>query len=256
MKNITNEIESVDIFIQFPEQLIPANLLGIHQKMGEIRLACESTTTKLKINPDAFRKSPYIFVIFRCDISELDFHFLREFLNLYGLFFNSVANLYLADWSSLPPLPNLNELRFIDATGLAEWDQFPKLISGLSRVMISNCAMDDAAIDRILKWLISTPTKNTLNSLMISFNVLTKIPRQISFFENSSLVDIAISVNSISTLRSGSFNFSAFFPVVHLNLQSNGIEWIDPGSFQGLFDFLSQIVDQLPVNQMFVCQET
>ena len=98
-------------------------------------------------------------------------------------------------------------------------------------VYLTNNLIGDVAMDRILQWIIDSPSVNTLRSLVIAESALTKIPRQFSSF--SALERIVLWRDPLNTtIRYGSLNFS--YPVSVLCLESCGIKFIEPGAFQGL----------------------
>ena len=235
-KNASNEIEILQLVLPYSEQLIPANLLGENRVKNEIKLYCESLSAKpLRIDSDAFKASrDYLkdsLWIQVCDLAGLDFNFLKGFHQLEYLALLTVANVHLINWPSLPPLPGLKTLNIESGTGLNGWTQFPALGQGFLELLLSNNAIDDASIDRILQWLSNEPSANTLYEIDLRHNALTKIPRQISSLKNLRIFLIAF--NPLSTIvRSQSFNLSSA-PISYLSLRATGIDTIESGAFQG-----------------------
>ena len=233
--NSTNEIENFELILQYSDQLIPANLLADHRVKNEMKLKCKNVfTQKLKIDRDVFNASRNYtdgaFLIDSCDLTGLDFFFLEGFDQLNELAFKRIANFHMANWYTLPHLPGLKVLNIYCAMGLNEWSQFPVLLNGLYEISLTFDAINDDAINRILQWLLDSPTANTLKELDIQRNALTEVPRMISYFKT--LTNVYMAFNDLSsTLKSGSFKLAT--AVSSIELFWTGIEKIDPGAFQG-----------------------
>ena len=235
-KNKTNEseFERLELVIQYLEDLIPAKILNDRRVTNEINLICESITTKLRIDPDAFKASKNMtkthISIESCDVTGLHFGYLEGFTKLEKLHFG-VANIHLANWFSFPRLANLKTFSIQSRTHLSDWKPFPKLEIGLANAILYMSKIDDATIDPILQWIINSPAAKELKQLNVGYNALTEIPLKFSSF--NSLQKIDMSFNRLSkTLKCGSFNFSTK-AVSNINLRSTGIEIIETGAFQG-----------------------
>ena len=143
------------------------------------------SSMKLKIHPEAFRSSRYFAVRFRfhyCDLSLLDFAFLTGFTQLRYLQFEDSLNVNL---NTLPLLlPSLEFIRIVKCSGLNEWHTFPSLIRGLQKLTLEHTALTDGDCARILDWIISGPSNDTLIGLDLSRNNLTRIPQQIKVLQN------------------------------------------------------------------------
>ena len=226
-----NRIENLDLRLLSTESFIPAHLLTYHWVASEIYIECELwDSPSLQIDRDAFwssRNSTQSFRIINCKISKLNFYFLEGFYNLTNIILISDNGVQLA---SLPLLPKLNYIRISDTTGLTKLSTFPKLVNGIETLQLDNNNIDDITIDSILKWVIESPTVDTLNELDISSNLLTKIPHHISSFKV--LNHIKMGSNPLnSNIYSGSFYFKSHSS---LHLESCGIDTIESGAFQGI----------------------
>ena len=233
-------IGTFHIILPIEENIIPDNLLGDHRVLDMIKIDCmpmpkNHTAQTIQVNQNAFKSSQISALALRistCRLDKLDFVFLNGFHLLESLAFYDVMNVHLAHWSTLPPLKSLKELNIVRSTGLNEWQQFPVLINGLSKVNLGYNHILDVAMDRILFWLlINSPSAKTLTTFNIEGNCLTRIPAQLSSFPINKLF---IRFNhKISSIRSKSFNFSHNHAIKEIYLSSNGIETIEPGAFQG-----------------------
>ena len=185
-----------------------------------------------EIHPEAFRSSSNVteeFAINWIDMSQMDFSFLVDFNELRILRIYNSINAHL---SNLPSLLNLTELHVRYTAGINNWTHnFPaRLPSGLVSIIMQDNTLNDEAVNRLLNWILNGPSRNTLRYLFLSGNTLTRIPRQLKSFSN--LADI-----SIDRQKEPGFGFLAFFSlpssIRFLNLSSNYITGIQPGSFQG-----------------------
>ena len=221
---------------------IPSNILAKHQVRNQIELYCLSSDGiqqqqlgQLRIHSEAFSLSQNFtqgVQICACDISHLEFHFLRGFHQLKYLVFRTIAKVYLADWTTFPLLSKLEHLRIVESTGLNEWNQFPILANGLTLVDLERNAIHQDAMNRILQWLHDSPTINTLVELNIKRNLLTRIPKAIPSF--TSLAYIFLGSNPINgTICAGSFISTSLITIKKLFLDCAPFESIEPGAIQG-----------------------
>ena len=236
--------KNVSIGVPATEHFIPANLLGQNAVDGALLLGCQHTTQQLTIHPDAFRASRTcisFLEVDRCNLAGFNFSFLNAFSNLKILRFSLCANIDAADWKSLPSLlPALVALQ-IKFIKLDKWIHFPILHNGLKYVDLSGNFIGDAAMDRILQWLIDSPSVDTLETLDLSETFLTEIPKKFSLFKN--LCILYMNSNLIKTIPSGSItalNVPADEPVAKIHLHSCDIDTIEPGAFQGIVDLKEQ----------------
>ena len=212
--------------------IIPPNLLQDHQVTGEILIEC-LTAQNLSIDAEAFRSSRNFTLdlkISACDLSRLEFHFLKDFQQLRILTFYSDTNVHLAEWSTLPILHDLNEFKIIYCTGLNEMSQFPRLFHGMMKIDLSSSNIGDSAIDRILEWMQNLYGK--LSHLNLESNALTKIPAKITSFNQIRKIFLGHNLLSNATIPSGSFFGSDIGLTLHL--ENMGIESIHSGAFQGV----------------------
>ena len=153
--------------------MVPANFLAKYL-VTSIELKCATTndTATQRMNrQDAFRSSENItrvISITSCNLSELDFSFLKGFSHLDTLSIDLVANFYAANWTTLPSLLSLKTLKIQNSDGVNEWTQYPNLVNGLTELTLINCGIDDISINRILKWLLDSSS-----SVMEQFDVGT-----------------------------------------------------------------------------------
>ena len=228
------------------------NVISNHQNHSELQIIystvyingitilCQNhSQDRWQMRENAFMSSwnlTHDLTVSQCDITGLNFHFLRGFNHLEELCFTNIVNVDLADWTTLPHLLKLVRLRISNSTGLDKWTTFPDLSNGLIGFDISNNFMGDIAMDRFLNWIRKCPNIiNTLKMLYIRGNELTKLPLDISSFKNLEIIDL--SNNSFRVIRSGSFVFSNksnLSSYSQLNLSSCEIQTIEPGAFQGL----------------------
>ena len=219
---------------------IPVNLLADH-KAGQIDLDCQlmndGSHQRISINSEAFSSSRVfasVLKISSCDILGLTFAFLRGFKKLHTISFHSITNVHLAHWITLSSLPSLATFRIKNSRGLDKWNAFPHPIYRLESIDIGMNEMGDEAIDRILQWIVDSPSVNTLKSLNLELNVLTQIPHQLPSFKKLERIYLRNNLFN-QTILSGSLNFS--YPVKHVSLASCGISNIQPGAFQGFLTF-------------------
>ena len=160
----------------------------------------------LEIHSDAFvnsntRNFTEMFKIENCDMLLLNFTFLTEFNQLNTLYIENSFHVHLRN---LPPLLNLVRLYLRYTNGLSEWTDFPKLINGLYELDLIGNRLLDEEIDRVLKWIFSGPSSNTLGVLDVGINSMSQIPNQIKLNINRS------NITKINASQSES-NFSRFF---------------------------------------------
>ena len=233
------DLNSFDLYMsQESSQDIPANLLNNHRVNSVIDLHCQSKNRNnlLRVDPDAFRSSKNVtksFALNFCDISQLEFNFLNGFDTLSTLNLFTVANIHLADWAqSFPTLPSLNNLVIYNSTGMNDWTTFPRLSLGLVNLFLSANQLSDDSMDRILNWTLEYSSSNTLMSLFVRKNNLTRIPAQIPNFKSLMYLDMADQVSGIPSILSGSLNLASLL-VLTLDLDGNNISKVEPDAFNG-----------------------
>ena len=232
-----NVIKNILLLLRPTDQLVVEDQFANHRITNEIGVMCiKQNAKRLEINPGAFRSSRHftrIIRIFDCDITALDFSFLEDFRNLEIIILDRANNVHMSHWSTIPAhLTSLHDLEVVSiGTGLNEWTRFPILVNGLLTLVLCNNSIQDPAMDRILQWIAESPSKNTIENLDISYNQLTRIPRQISFFTQLKNIDIQCNPK-LTTLHLESFNFASS-SLNFLNLEYSNVGNIGTGAFQG-----------------------
>lgn len=212
---------------------IPKDLLNEHQVHSEIRIYNPNSSYLLQIDQEAFRSSRNFTTecyLGDSDLSRLDFKFLTGFDELSILTVGYASNAHLANWTSLPQLPNLKTLTIYDSTGLNDWTTFPPFIRDLENLKLFSNKIQSVAMDRILSWAVSH-SASTLQSLLIDGNDLTSIPRQIPEFTSMIKLYMDGQKTGIPLIPSGSIKLSV--PDSYVYLSANKIAIIEPGAFQG-----------------------
>ena len=225
--------------------LLPSDVFGDHIVTNQIDLSCDlnimgsnNSVRKLKIDPGAFRTSrnfTQVVKIIYCNIGELDFQFLADFKKMDSLILYSIVDIDRAHWNTFPPLFSLKDLLInqIKSIELNEWKTFPSLVKGLANISLESCRISDVAMERILQWLIDSPTGNTLEQLNIQRNWLTKIPNQISLFRGLTRIFLGLQPLMKKTVIRPEMINVCNHNILHLGLASIDINYLEPGLFQG-----------------------
>lgn len=215
---------------------IPKDVFGIHCVSLMVGLDC--STYRLVVHPDAFRLSgkctPWL-VIDNCDLISTDFGFLTSFILLELLKLQNCHHVDRAIWSaSTGPLllTNLTQLFITNSSGLNNWTQFPHFTRGLENVRLAKNGIRIEAMNRILEWLWSFST-NSLETLWINYNSLTRIPQSLSSFNALKFLRLeSQEAPGLGSIPAGALHLSS--PSVKLlNLEDCGITNIEPGAIQG-----------------------
>ena len=232
-------LTSIALIIPPTDEFIPANLLGGNVVQHGLELECQhSGSQRLTIHPDAFKASRNFVLSIKvkgCDLSGFNFSFLKHFCRLEALRFTKNANFHRAAWITFPPLPALHYFQVLNMQ-LDQWAHFPVLVNGLKTVDLGGNLIGNEAMDRILQWLLDSPSAKTLNVLNIVHTLLTEVPQKITSFKN--FLELFMGQNPITTIRSGSIiananvSDAANFGIIALH--SCNIDAIEPGSFQGI----------------------
>ena len=234
----TNDLFTLQLTVPPPSSdnivTIPADLLN-GKRAGNIVLTCPVSSWILSIDADAFRSSSdftFFFFTAGCDLNQLDFaSFLNNFNSLTTIFISQSAN--VQGIQNLPALPSLNQLAVTFTNGLEKIADFSRLGKvALKRLLLNGNQLGDLTVDKILNSLASSPSSAmTLQTLWLTGNLLTRIPSSLlsSFTQ---LIELDLSNNTFSILASGSFIFRT--PVDYLYLESDSINSIEPGAFQGI----------------------
>ena len=182
------DIEQIHLTLQLnsspPIIVVPKDIFANHRatKSIELRQFFYDARIILQIHPEAFRSSVNVTQQFTIGLSNMkmsNFSFLVGFNRLQELIIEDSGNV---DMSTLPTLPSLKRLTILKCTGLKGWTIFPILIKGLEYVDIQGNVLNDDEVDRILDWILNSPSQFTLNYLDLSRNSLTRIPHQLKSF--------------------------------------------------------------------------
>lgn len=217
---------------------IPENILGSHYVNGFIQIDCSKH--RLSIHPDAFRlsgRSTQLLGIRNCDLNSTDLAgLLSDFKQLDTFFIEKCNHLDLAIWSNTALfLTNLTSLSIVESRDLNKWFQFPNVTGKmLSELTLIKNKIDNVAMDRILRW-ISSFAVNSLNTLHIRHNNLTRIPKILPSF--TALINFNMrsqAVPGLGSIPTGALHLSSRM-VEQLDLEDCGITKIEPGAIQGVF---------------------
>ncbi len=228
----TNKIDllRVELTLSSTEDTIPANILS-NKQSAQLAFACLHNQ-QLKIDQRAFTTSQgttQTLAINFCDLSQQSFAYLTGFIKLRAMSFFSTANLQ-ADFNNLPVLNSLDSLTINNSTGINQLQIFPSLARGLITFFIgNNVDMNDATMDRFMTW-ISTRSTDTLESLTINGNRLTRIPASLGLFQKLNYFS-ANSNNFASTITTGLLSFSTQVRLIYL--AQAGVTAFQAGAFSG-----------------------
>lgn len=240
---------SIRIGLDVNETIIPADLLGQARILKEIILTCEGDEEKsyVTIDPNAFRSTANItrqFHIVACNLHQFQFNFLNGFEKLSLLtihdYMDDTRRKIKSDifqWSTLPPLPCLSQLR-ISSMALYHWkaEDFPNLLNGLTRVLLDRDGLEDSTMDLILDWLLQS-SADTLMQLDLSFNKLTRVPKQVPFFKKLNRLNLqSQQVPGIRVITAGSLWFQSS-EVTYLDLSFCNTRVIEQNAFKGICGF-------------------
>ena len=216
-------------------KIIPPNVLNDHVA-SNIMVYCPTTIGHqqhlLTVDPKAFQSTNNVTsaIAFNgCDLGKMNFDFLAGFDHLNLIYVDAASNVGLASWTSMPLLPSLTELNIRNSVGLDLWKSFPRLERGLERLILESDQIQDGPMEVILNWALRYSSISLL-SLRLDKNDLTRIPIQISSFENLQELFIYSQSSEISSISMGTFNFST--PITSLFAESNGITKIAAEAFQ------------------------
>lgn len=196
-----------------------------------IQIECPSTKIPVTVDGEAFRASSTKTITFDvqdCDLSKMDFNFLRGFNRLKTLNIEACTNIQQST-RTLPLLPVLEQLSVGMSNG---WpgSSFRNLdeVALQTLRLEDNDDLADGDVQKILKSL-TKGSIPSLRSLQLAGNQLTVVPGEVTSFVN--LNSINLGNNRITQLTNGQFRFAG--PVNRLHLDHNGITLIAPGTFQG-----------------------
>ena len=216
---------------------LPADLLS-GKRARAIDLYCPNVVNgdlfRLTIDPLALSSSEDLmeyFYVLGCDLSQqMNFNFLTGFNKLYNLYLYGSTN--VQGIQNLPSLPNLDTLSINQCTGLDLITNFPgQSVPGLLQVYLTDNNLDDQTTERILTSIVSSTSVNTLNTLSLAYNRLTKIPPQVLSF--TQVKDLSLSGNNIPFIPSTSLALKA--PRIdRLALTNVSLTDIEPGALRSI----------------------
>jgi len=167
-----------------------------------------------------------------CDISSLDF--FSEMKRIGSVTFQNSSNLH-EYFSTIPFEFETDILNITQCRNMAMIDDFSKLPAGLSGLLqfraYGNEDLNDATVDLLLEWMLSSSTKNSLKNLYIYDNALTKIPTQLWLFRKLQFFRFERNVLSTGIVEKGNFKFT--FVAFIVFAMGCGINKIEPGAFDG-----------------------
>ena len=225
--DLTTTTNKIRFFMTLPNNTtsIPANLLGSN-KAKEISLTCLNRNFEVQINIDAFLNSQSFgisFMIEGCSLNQLSLAFLSNFAVLNEL---TITNSTFPDMSTLPVLPSLYTLIVSNCQGFKTWGN-PSLGS-VHELYLNSNLLGDTVVSGILSNILAS--SNSLESLYLRTNLLTKVPDAIRSFTTLSVLDL--NDNEIPVLTNSSLTFSAS-EVKYIRLEGVSLNTIQAGAFQG-----------------------
>jgi hypothetical protein len=210
---------------------IPADLLSGKRALIIDLLGPSKDSFQLIMDPSALRSSSSYtkqLVISVCDLSLLDFNFLRGFSRLEELRLDSTTNIKPIE--NLPPLTSLVGLAIDNSQGFEALTNFPaRAFSSLNHLYFYNDALNDQAVDIILNAFASSTSANTLVTLTLSKNLINRVPSQVLSLPN--IKNFALTNNNISLINTGAFALNA---PQKMYLNNVSLDTIEPDAFQGI----------------------
>lgn len=132
-------IGKISVTLLPSDSTIPPDVFG-GKPVQYIEVACTSPSLPLRINREAFpnASSTQVFNVKGCDLSQMDYAFLKDFTSLHTLNIRDCSN--VGDFHTLPVgLARLTSLVIADSTDFRELEQFPAGLDRLSSLSIQNC---------------------------------------------------------------------------------------------------------------------
>jgi hypothetical protein len=213
------------------------NLLA-NKRARVISIASCKFGSTLNISPKAFQSSSNYaqeFSITDCDIDQLDFKFLRNFLQMINIRLTSVTGIH--SFSSLPRLRKAEQLSFIDCLGFDNPllnEKFPAQSLPALKTLVFDGSTDliNPVADDIMLSLASNGVP--LNDLAIRRSpLITLVPGSLG--DIVSLTSIDLSNNKIELVTSNAFNFLNNLSVRLIDLSNNAVNDISYDAFsQGI----------------------
>ncbi len=229
-KTTALDIYSLVLILPAAGGTIPADLLAGKRALIIDLLGTSRDSFQLIMDPAAIRSSSSYtkqLVISKCDISLLNFDFLRGFARLEELRLDTTSNVKPIE--NLPPLTSLVGLAIDNSQGFNDLINFPaRAFSSLDHLYFYNDALSDQAVDIVLNAFVSSTSANTLTTLTLSKNQITRVPSQIVSLPN--ILNFALTNNNISMVNTGAFSLTA---PKKIYLNNVSLDTIEPNAFQG-----------------------
>ena len=201
----------------------------------------------LKIHPQAFQSTRDItkgIIIRQSDLGNMSFSFLEGFKELEIL---SIWDCYNCRFLNLPTLPKLSKLFIIDCKGMNEEIEFPLPKSNhynIDTLCLPQNLLNDEAVGRILDWILSSQPHDTLRTLTLSENRMTRIPHQLKSFGNLEWIYLNHQMDNTGFGILSDQDFSNTHHISEIYLKSSNITRIKAGFFNGIcFHHLKNVID-------------
>jgi Leucine-rich repeat (LRR) protein len=224
------DIYSLVIILPAAGGTIPADLLAGKRALIMDLLGTSRDSFQLIMDPAAIRSSSSYtkqLVISKCDLSLLNFDFLRGFTRLEELRLDTTSNVKPIE--NLPPLTSLVGLAIDNSQGFDDLINFPaRAFSSLDHLYFYNDGLSDQAVDIVLNAFVSSTSASTLTTLTLSKNQITRVPSQIVSLPN--VINFALTNNNISIVNTGALSLTA---PKKIYLNNVSLDTIEPNAFQG-----------------------
>ena len=231
--SIATEIEFRTLLLRPIAFFIPKDIFANCRVMDTIEISGKyyiPEKMRLEIHSEAFqssRNSVRQITISSWDLKTLTFEFLKGFNQTKVLCIYDSINFHLHNF---PSLPNLIGLYVIGSQGPNEWEYFPNLFNGLVHLQLESVGLNDDAADRILEWIKTGPSCDTLNHLNLGRNNLTRIPGQLHLFHQLNWIHLGDQQGKGFGILPA-LNLSR--PIQYLNFANSSIRSIESDTFHG-----------------------
>jgi len=184
------------------------------------------------------------FGIENCDLSQLNWAFLNGFTKFSDIGIGNCDN-FAATFNTFPSA-SLTALSKLSLGKLSDMDKlvatsyrYPTVLkNGLTHLTIADVVYPSTTTDTILQnflanW-ITPSSRKTLRELRLDGNSMTKVPSEISKYNN--LIDVNIWNSQPWIVQSNAFNMTknTTIDARSLSISSSKITSIQPGAFQGI----------------------
>ena len=204
-----------------------ANIIS-DKKVSEIKIVCTSPTTPPGvIDVNAFRSSEDYTTEFRiekCDLTNFQLDFLRNFNSLLKVF---IADSPMRSLASLPYLPKLNYVAVSNCPGFQTWYS-PAQTPSMESISIGQIqAPDEHVIDSLLDVIVYY--KDRLKVLYLIDTGLSRIPEQVKAF--TQLTSFRITIDTIPVVTTGALHLAS--KLDYLSLLFTSIQTFQVDAFVG-----------------------